>query len=84
MFSPTFSQWQRRAADALASTALVLALAAAPAAQAQSDASLMLSALPIASVVVGTAASVGASTSVAALPVALAARERIGWRSGQH
>ncbi len=71
MFSLTFSQWQRRAADALASTALVLALAAAPAAQAQSDASLMLSALPIASVVVGTAASVGASTSVAALPVAL-------------
>ncbi|GAB2709505.1 hypothetical protein GCM10027195_12500 [Comamonas sediminis] len=71
MFSPTFSQWQRRAADALASTALVLALAAAPEVQAQSDASLMLSALPIASVVVGTAASVGASTSVVALPVAL-------------
>ncbi len=70
MFILTFNKWQRRAA-ALASTALVLALAAAPAARAQSDASLMLSALPIASVVVCTAASVGASTSVAALPVAL-------------
>lgn len=71
MWSLTFSHLQRRAAVALASTALVLGLAAAPTARAQSDASLMLSALPIASVVVGTAASVGASATVVALPVAL-------------
>lgn len=71
MFSLTSSKWQRRAAVALASMALVLTLATAPAARAQSDASLMLSALPIASVVVGTAASVGASASMVALPVAL-------------
>ena len=71
MWSLTFSHLQRRAAVALAGTALVLGLAAAPAARAQSDASLMLSALPIASVVVGTAASVGASATVVALPVAL-------------
>ena len=71
MWSLTFSNLPHRAAVALASTALVLGLAAAPTARAQSDASLMLSALPIASVVVGTAASVGASATVVALPVAL-------------
>lgn len=71
MWSLTFSHLQRRAAVALASTVLVLGLAAAPTARAQSDASLMLSALPIASVVVGTAASVGASATAVALPVAL-------------
>lgn len=71
MFSLTCSKWQRGAAATLASAALVLGLATAPAAQAQSDASLMLSALPIASVVVGTAASVGASAAVVSIPVAL-------------
>lgn len=71
MWSLTFSHLQRRAAVALGSTVLVLGLAAAPTARAQSDASLMLSALPIASVVVGTAASVGASATAVALPVAL-------------
>ena len=71
MFSLTCSKWQRGAAATLASAALVLGLATAPPAQAQSDASLMLSALPIASVVVGTAASVGASATVVSIPVAL-------------
>ena len=56
---------------AMASAALVLGLAGAPVARAQSDASLLLSALPIASVVVVGSASVGASASLVALPVVL-------------
>ena len=71
MRNHVFARLHRTATTALANTALVLGLAAAPTARAQSDASLMLSALPIASVVVGTAASVGASATVVALPVAL-------------
>ena len=71
MRNHVFARLHRTATAALAGTALVLGLATAPAAHAQSDASLMVSALPIASVVVGTAVSVGASTAVVALPVAL-------------
>lgn len=71
MKSPVLARLHRTATAAIAGAALLLGLAAAPAAHAQSDASLMLSALPIASVVVGTAVSVGASTAVVALPVAL-------------
>ena len=62
----------RRAAAAMAAAVLVATgLAGAPAAHAQSDASLMVSALPVASVVVGAAASVGASTAFVTLPVVL-------------
>lgn len=71
MRNHVFARLHRTATTALANTALVLGLATAPAAHAQSDASLLVSALPIASVVVGTAVSVGASTAVVALPVAL-------------
>ena len=71
MKSPVLAGLHRTATAAIAGAALVLGLATAPAARAQSDASLMVSALPIASVVVGTAVSVGASTAVVALPVAL-------------
>ena len=71
MRNHVFARLRRTATAALAGTALVLGLATAPAAHAQSDASLLVSALPIASVVVGTAVSVGASTAVVALPVAL-------------
>lgn len=56
---------------AVASAALVVGLASAPAARAQSDASLLLSALPVASVVGVGAASVGASTTLVAVPVVL-------------
>ena len=56
---------------AMASVALAVGLASAPAAQAQSDASLLLSALPVASVVVAGTASVGASTALVAVPVVL-------------
>lgn len=71
MKSPVLAGLHRTATAAIAGAALVLGLATAPATHAQSDASLMVSALPIASVVVGTAVSVGASTAVVALPVAL-------------
>ena len=62
---------RRTTCTALASAALLMGMATTPAAYAQSDASLMLSALPVASVVSGAGASVGASASVVALPVML-------------
>lgn len=57
--------------SSLAAVLLALGLASAPVAHAQSDASLLLSAVPVASVVIGGAASAGASTALVSVPVAL-------------
>ena len=71
MWNQSMKSLRRAAMTAIASTALLLGLASAPADHAQSDASMLASALPEASVVVGSAVSVSASTAVVALPVAL-------------
>lgn len=65
------NRFRQMVAGFIASVALVAGLSTAPSAHAQSDASLLLSALPVASVVVAGTVSVGASTALITLPVVL-------------